>query len=107
MTYDLSQTCLSHTYTWSTTTLMTNIGLTFLETTTIDNSPAGIILFPSPFLLETPGTNLVPATWCIQQRIISSPLFADQTYYLNDPTLTFSVPKFTLDVVCDDESWIY
>lgn len=105
MSFDLTLSCLSHTYTYSTAVTMTPNVLSFTTLTSNTGNANGLGMNSNTLALEAQGTNQINPVWCTDQRIITTPAMADKTYYVNDPQLAFSVPMFTLDIVCADESW--
>ena len=53
MSYDITASCLTYTYTWSAPTIMTNIGLSFSRTSTSEKPAIGLTIEAKTILLET------------------------------------------------------
>lgn len=53
MTFDITASCLTYTYAWSTATTMTNMGLSFTRTSTNEKPSIGLTIGTKTIAIET------------------------------------------------------
>ena len=107
MSFRIEQSCYTYTYTLDAPVTMTNV-IYFFDTPTSLTGPVDLITAtPSSLSALQEGSNSINSNFCTATVTLSVPVYADQTYYIADPSTTFSVPAFTLTLLCDDAIWTY
>lgn len=107
MSYDLTDSCLTFTYSLSSPVTLPSGTFPFAIYSRNTQSKPFTMELSSTAVSDLVNNARVGNKWCTDRRTIASTPITDGTYTLGDANLVKTFSEFTITDVCSDISWSY